>query len=428
MWIIRVGKQLNRAHKARLKEKAGRYLSPVRRIERVAPFMDRKWVAMTFDDGPTASPANPPASNGDSLTESLLNTLAAYDAKGTFDVIGTTEDNYPDAKGSVSKADWGGIKYDHYPNFGSDHEGGIKYQKQLTARMVDEGHEVANHSYRHMIFGPKRIIYGKRAYFADLDEVMSDLRTLHHTMEEDHGYQVKLSRPPHYIDKISGSYDAYNAYQWMGYNYMAASYDGGGWLPTSGDYNKDVTAMIKPMEKLLKEDADAFNGQIIFQKDGYNMSEQSPVVDALPRQLEILKSYGYEIVTVSELIEAMPFEDIEQKTDYFEAVKNLGSKGYCIGYKNNTFQPDRVATIEELYVMVTPPKEFLSKEDPYRIGAMNAVKNGLSLNDQGTLTYDQLSKFIKLGWPKLIYLTEGKEGHSEVLRRDLVQILSILLT
>ncbi len=78
--------------------------------------------------------------------------------------------------------------------------------------------------------------------------------------------------------------------------------------------------------------------------------------------------------------------------------------------------------------MVTPPKEFLSKEDPYRIGAMNAVKNGLSLNDQGTLTYDQLSKFIKLGWPKLIYLTEGKEGHSEVLRRDLVQILSILLT
>lgn len=427
MWIIRVGKQLNKAHKERLKQKAGKALSPVRRIERVAAFKDRRWVAMTFDDGPTASAANPKTDQNEGLTEALLKALAAFKAKGTFDVIGTTSMNYPDDKGKVHQADWGGIKYDHYPNFGQDHLAGIKEQKALTAQMIREGHEVANHSYRHMIFGPKRIIYGKRAFFSSLDEVMADLRTLHQMMEEDHGYDIKLARPPHYIDKIAKGYDAYRAYQWMGYNYMAASYDGGGWLPSSGDYEKDVEAMVKPMEKLLKDNPDALNGQIIFQKDGYNMSEQSPVVHALPRQLALLQSYGYEVVTVSTLLKAMPFEDIQQETAYFDAVVSLAGKGYCIGYKNNTFQPDRIATLEEVYVMVTPPERFKANDDPYRIGAMYAVEKGLNINASGNLTYGKLKKIIEQGWPKMVYLMEGKVDALEIKRSELAQLLAVLV-
>ena len=47
-------------------------------------------VAMTFDDGPMDLPSSPDKFDGRSLTDILLDTLAEYDAKGTFDVVGDT--------------------------------------------------------------------------------------------------------------------------------------------------------------------------------------------------------------------------------------------------------------------------------------------------------------------------------------------------
>ena len=89
-------RMVNRGFKALRKAKMARTLSSVRRIERVFPPPGRLVVAMTFDDGPTASPARPGSGKG--LTESLLDTLRRYGARGTFDVIGSTAGNYPDRK------------------------------------------------------------------------------------------------------------------------------------------------------------------------------------------------------------------------------------------------------------------------------------------------------------------------------------------
>lgn len=359
MFLYDIARKINAQRKIQKKINAGRYLSPVRRIEKTAPLTSGKYIAMTFDDGPSAAPPDPLPLNVDKdskLTEVLLNILNNYNAKGTFDVIGTTEFNYPDHKGKPDAFSWGGVRYDHYPDFGQDKLAGVKNQIELARKIVNDGHELANHGYRHILFGPMKLVYGTREYYKALHEVVNDLNTLHELVQNELKYQIKLSRPPHYVDAIPGGFSAYDAYRCMNYQYLAASFDGGGWKPSCGDYEKDVQHMQKPLEEAIAKNPEVLNGQIIFQKDGYNMSRQTPVADALDRALKTLVNAGYKIVTVSELLAMSPFEDINDTDPIFEAVKKLARAGYCIGYKNNTFQPDRILTIGELAVMTIPPE------------------------------------------------------------------------
>lgn len=143
MWMLEPLRAANRYVKAFRRARMGRHLSRVRRIERVYPPAGRRVVAMTFDDGPTASPARP--GDGRGLTELILEALAKYGARGTFDVIGTTAGNYPDTGGKLGTPLWSGVKYDHYPEFGRDEMAGVVNQKALARRMVAEGHELSNH-------------------------------------------------------------------------------------------------------------------------------------------------------------------------------------------------------------------------------------------------------------------------------------------
>jgi len=62
-----------------------------------------------------------------------------------------------------------------YPEFGRDHLAGAVNQPHLVKRILEEGHEISNHGYRHMAFGTHRIIYGSRAHFNTIKEVSEDL-------------------------------------------------------------------------------------------------------------------------------------------------------------------------------------------------------------------------------------------------------------
>lgn len=357
MILFDTARKVNRHLKRLKKERSGRHLSLSRRIERVAPIKGQKLVAMTFDDGPCAAAPEPNKINATSgLTEAILDILKEYSAKGTFDIIGTTEYNYPDIAGKLHGFNWGGTKYDHYPDYGNDKLGGAVKHKDIVARMVREGHELANHTYKHILFGPMKLVYGKRQHYHSLEEVAWDLSQLHSFIRDNFNYDMKLSRPPHYIDKIEGGYSSYDAYSILGYNYLAASFDGGGWKPSVGDYNLDVADMVTPLAKALKEDSDALNCQIIFQKDGYNMSHQTPVVDALSKQLRLLRDYGYTVVTASELISMSPYEDINSDDPCFEVARALEKTGFCVAYRDNTFKPGSFITQGELAMMITPPK------------------------------------------------------------------------
>ena len=271
---IGLAKKAKHRFQDQIRERTPVYLSPVRRIERVAT--EERVCAMTFDDGPCRLPANPDHFRGKSLTLVLAETLEYYGAKGTFDVVGDTSANYPDKAGKHGSASWGGVAYDHYPDFGKDDQGGALHCPELIRRLLAGGHEITSHTYSHVLFGFKPLVYGRRKYLKGLDPVVADLKRLHQLMERDYGYHIRLSRPPHYVDGIRGGFTSYDAYALMGYQYMAASFDGAGWLPLDS-YEAEVEATWRPMEKILLEDPDYFRGQIIFQKDGFNMARRPTV-------------------------------------------------------------------------------------------------------------------------------------------------------
>ncbi len=352
MGLYELARRVNARRKAYLKQRAGTVLSPVRRIERVHPVHGRRLVAMTFDDGPDALGVE---GRGKGLTEVLLDSLSEYGARVTFDVIGDTSPNYPDEKGDDGTFLWSGRAFDHYPEFGCDELAGAKNQPELTARILREGHELANHGSTHRLFGPMRAVYGERRHFDTLQEVVADLQDLHSFLQDRLGYNMRLGRPAHYIDRIPDGSTAYDAYRIMGYNYVAASFDGAGWQPLSS-YEKEVEAMVKPLQLALEQNPEALNGSVIFQKDGCNMARRTPIIDALPQQLALLREYGYEVVPVSELLEMSPFEDLEPETPEAEAARFLLARGHVVGYRNNTFHGERAITVDEVYLTLASPE------------------------------------------------------------------------
>ena len=381
MFLYSMARKINSRIKERNKMKRGRFLSPVRRIEFVYPPQNGRFCAMTFDDGPMALPVNPGGAKG--LTEALLDTMKSFGAHGTFDVIGTTEDNYPDEPGKINDFSWSGTYYDHYPSFGKDKMAGAVHQGALIRRMIEEGHEIANHSYQHILFGPMGFNYAKRKHFENFREVIADLNTLDALLRNEYNYQIKLARPPHYIDKTKDGHSVYDAYQSLGYQYLAASFDGAGWLPRTCEYEDYVErTMVAPLRQALENDPDALCGHIIFQKDGYNMSLETPVADALPRQLELLQSYGYQVIPVSELLELSPVEDVDKDNIAFPHIKEMLRKGHAIAYQNNSFQGERAITYGEILMMLCPPAVFRSysgegKNDPYQEAFRHFSGNGL---------------------------------------------------
>ena len=303
-WIVKAGKQGKKIIKKLIMPAEKHYVGYTRRIERVQT--TRRICAMTFDDGPMGLPASPDRFDGRALTDALLDTLAQYGARGSFDVIGDTSANYPDEAGKLGSAAWGGVRFDHYPDIHCDEQGGAEHNDRLIRRMLAEGHQITNHGYRHIIFGKKPFVYGAREYLPGFDAAVEDLGRLHALMQTRYGYTMTLARPPHYVDKMTGGFTSYDVYDRMGYQYMAASFDGAGWLPSTDPdpeaaLQAEIRAMVEPMRKALEKDPDFFCGQIIFQKDGYNMAKRTPVAFALGQQLALLQEYGYQVVPVGEL-------------------------------------------------------------------------------------------------------------------------------
>lgn len=361
--IVKVGKAGKRFLKQHILPPEKHYLSYTRRLERFAT--TRRVCAMTFDDGPMDLPCAPDRFGGRSLTDVLLDTLGEFGAKGTFDVVGSTGENYPDQAGKLNSPAWGGVKYDHYPDIGQDHKGGVVNNDRLIRRMLAEGHQITSHGYRHIIFGKKPYVYGDRVYLGTLDKAVEDLKKLDGLMRTKYDYKLVMHRPPHYVDKMQDGFTSYDVCDVMGYQYMAASFDGAGWLPSAltdpdAALEAEVNAMVEPMRKALQADPDFFCGQIIFQKDGYNMGKRTPVAFGLRRQLELLQEYGYEVVTVQELMQESPFTDLGREDPLFEKLSALAEKRAVV-FSDNRLRLDGPMTVGELAMLLSPKEETLSR-------------------------------------------------------------------
>ncbi len=351
--FIKLGKKVKRFAKNTLFPTPKPLISYVRRIERVKT--SEKLCAMTFDDGPMDLPCAPDRFGSEALTDVLLDILKEFDAKGVFDVVGDTSENYPDVYGPAGSPTWGGTAFDHYPEFGEDQHGGAKNCPRLISRILSEGHQITNHGYRHIIFGKKPFVYGKRQFQGNLTDVVADLKRLDSLLTEKHGYSMSMTRPPHYVDRIDDSFTAYDACALMNYQYLAASFDGQGWLPAkTGDRQAmEVQEMTEPVRKALAGDESFFCGQIIFQKDGYNMALRTPVAFGLREHLRMLTEAGYRVVTVSELLAHSPFADIGPEDPDFEQFREL-QKARAVAYSDNTLRPQDKMTRGELAMLLAP--------------------------------------------------------------------------
>lgn len=350
MILYEWARQLSHARRARLRAEQDRYVSAVRRIERVKTAS--RVCAMTFDDGPMDLPSCPDVGNGAPLTRLLADALLARSFSATFDVIGDTAENYPDRAGKPGSFYWGGEKYDHYPRLGEDAHGGAKNCPELIRYLLEHGFELSNHGGRHRLFGFSPV-YCKRRPLSSAAAVEEDLRMLHGLLEREYGCTLRLARPPHYVDRIGGGLTAYDLYELMDYQYMAASFDGGGWLPRA-DYASAVESMVAPLRAALERDEDAFCGQIIFQKDGCDMNGLTPVASALPQQLGLLAARGYRVVSVGALLAEAPFADIGPEEPCFAAAKALAERNIPVAYRFNDVRPGAPLLWGELCMLLCP--------------------------------------------------------------------------
>lgn len=377
------------ADRRRRREKPPLWLSPVRRIERLAT--TERICAITFDDGPCRLPACPDRFRGKPLTLALAELLERYGARGTFLVVGDTSGSYPDKPGKPGSLSWNGAAYDHFPDFGKDSQGGAANCPELISRLLAGGHEIASHSYTHRLFGRRALLHGSRKCLPDLEAAVTDLRMLHRAMEDGWGYPMRLGRPPRCEDLMKGGFTSYDAFALMGYQYLSAGFDGACRLPRAS-YQAEVEAAWRPMERLLLEDPDAFRGQIIALKDGCNMARRTPVADALEKQLRLLADHGYRVVTASELLERAPFRDAAAESPTGRAARRLLRMGWCVAFQDNTLRPDRTLTRGELAMMAfgwetvrrrielvrsgRAPFRDMGPRDPYAAAAALAVETG----------------------------------------------------
>lgn len=360
-----------------------RFLSPVRRIDNVAPPESGRVVAVTFEDGPTASAPSPEprrgrwrgngspwgaemAGSAAGITATILDILDSYHALGTFVVIGSTADNYPDSPGPSQTPYWNGTAFDHFPEYGQDALAGVANQPELTKRIIAAGHELANHGYRHRPSSRPQGSRARRAFLGGVAETLAEVKDLHDFVLERYGLAMRLGRPADSAEAVRAGDQAeiYEAYARLGYNYLGWSVDGGGWRPTAGSYDNDVETMVLGLQRALEKDGQALSGHIVSERDGYNMSRESPVLSALPRIMQLFRNYGYKVVTVSALLRMSPFNDLAPGEPAFPVAKALLERGFWIAYRDNKVRPSQPLVRGELAVWAMGAE----KADPSTLG------------------------------------------------------------
>ena len=192
-------------------------------------------VAITFDDGPDPE-----------WTPKILDILKTRDVKATFFIVGDNAANHP----------------------------------ELVRRIVNEGHEIGNHTYSHANLG-------------EISEprVLLELNATQRLIENITGYSTLLFRPPYNADRRPQSrqeIDPLLKAQELGYVTVSASIDPEDWK------QPDVETIVSRVKEHRNE------GNIVLLHDAGG--DRSHTVAALPIIIDHLLMRGDRIVPIHELI------------------------------------------------------------------------------------------------------------------------------
>lgn len=183
-----------------------------------------KCIALTFDDGPGK------------YAGTLLDTLKKYDAKATFFLEGQYVNSRP----------------------------------TFVKRMVAEGHEVGNHSYKHPDFTK-----------IDAGAIRSEIQKTQDAVKKAAGVEPKLLRPPYGLADLQVS-DVATEFGMPMILWTAGSHD---WD------TKNVEAIKKKTLEVAERDG------IILMHDWVKQT-----VDGMPSIIKSLQAKGYHLVTVSDIV------------------------------------------------------------------------------------------------------------------------------
>lgn len=188
-----------------------------------------KKIALTFDDGPDKK-----------ITPQILDILKDKDVPATFFVVGEQ----------------------------------VSYFPEMTKRMINEGHTIANHTWNHPELSKK---YSS--------QVAQEITSTNEIIEKVTGEKATLFRPPY------GDYTRADAMQFekLGFRNVLWSVDTLDW---SGTTANEILEMIHK---------DKSPGGIVLQHN-FSSSKLEGTVKALPQIIEQLREDGYEFVTVDTLL------------------------------------------------------------------------------------------------------------------------------
>lgn len=198
-------------------------------------------LALTFDDGPDPR-----------WTPAILDILRQEDVPATFFIIGKNGETYPD----------------------------------LVRRIVNEGHEIGNHTFTHPNLGE-----------VPLSLTKLELTATQRLIESLTGRSTVLFRPPYFgdaeADKPQEVEPAFVAQQ-LGYLMVGVRIDPDDWqLPVTADQ-----IVTRTMSRAIDTNPET-RGQVILLHD--SGGDRSATLEALPRLIHELKARGFRFVPVSEL-------------------------------------------------------------------------------------------------------------------------------
>lgn len=190
-----------------------------------------KRIALTFDDGPDPY-----------RTPQILDVLKQYGAKATFFVVG-----------------WR-----------------AKVHAQLIQRMINEGHEIANHTYHHTYL--RKTVTNA--------QIKNEIMKAHRILTQVSGVETHLFRPPggYYHDRLVkiARENGYHVILWS-------------WHQDTKDWC--LPGVKKIVNQVLNH---AQNGDIVLLHDFVDKGNQT--VEAIKMIIPLLKNRGYDLVTVSKLM------------------------------------------------------------------------------------------------------------------------------
>lgn len=156
----------------------------------------------------------------------------------------------------------------------------------LVERLVEEGHEVGNHTYTHPHLGQVSPL-----------QVELELNSMQRLFQAFTGRTMTTFRPPYQVESEPQKLDELLAMErGSKYNYTMISKN----IETNDWATNSTEKIVQAALKQLK------NGHIVLLHDAGG--DRSATVKALPILISELKARGYELVTVSELLEGISTE------------------------------------------------------------------------------------------------------------------------